>query len=177
MNSRLARALSWSSALGQPRDVQEPADQAWGAQLMKGSMCELKRRGHTRGMAVSIVGLGLHSYYGRELLACLALFCLAFSFLALLALGGLLAWSASEQVMIRTEILSRNAVAFSQRLIAAYASSRTARKFRDRTTGCPDGSRPPCPSRLGSWSVESKPMIGLVVWDRGFQDSSAESSE
>jgi hypothetical protein len=67
------------------------------------------------------MGLGLYSYYFRELMAALTLFSVAFFFLALVVLGALLAWSVSVQVAIRAWPASRSMVAFSRRLIAAYA--------------------------------------------------------
>jgi hypothetical protein len=67
------------------------------------------------------VGLGLYSYYVRELLAALTLFSLAFFFLALVGLGALLVWSATVQMAIWARPASRNMIAFSRRLIAAYA--------------------------------------------------------
>jgi hypothetical protein len=84
---------------------------------------EIKIRDYTCGLIVTIVGLGLYSYYVRELLASLALFSVAFVFLALVALGALLAWSASEQVAIWIRPESRNMAAVSRRLIKAYALS------------------------------------------------------
>ena len=75
----------------------------------------------TCGLVVMIVGLGLCSYYVRELLAALALFSAAFFSLAVVALGALFVWCASEQVAIWTRPLSRNVVAFSRRLITVYA--------------------------------------------------------
>jgi hypothetical protein len=70
---------------------------------------------------VTIMGLGLYSYYFRELMAALTLFSVAFFFLVLVVLGALLAWSVSVQVAIRAWPVSRSMVAFSRRLIAAYA--------------------------------------------------------
>jgi hypothetical protein len=67
------------------------------------------------------MGLGLYSYYFRELMAALTLFSVAFFFLALVVLGALLAWSVSVQVAIRAWPASRSMVEFSRRLIAAYA--------------------------------------------------------
>ena len=67
--------------------------------------------------------LGSASYAVRELLASLALLSVAFFFLALVALGGLLVWCASKQVAIWTRPASRNVIAFSRRLITAYARS------------------------------------------------------
>jgi multisubunit Na+/H+ antiporter MnhG subunit len=82
---------------------------------------EIKITGYTFGLIVTIVGLALYSYYVRELLAALSLFSAAFFFLALAGLGALLVWSASVQVAIWTRPASRNVIAFSRRLIAAYA--------------------------------------------------------
>ena len=70
---------------------------------------------------MTIVGLGLYSYYTRELLAALTLFSVAFFFLALVGVGALLVWCASVQVAIWAKPASRNVVAFSRRLIAVYA--------------------------------------------------------
>ncbi len=67
-----------------------------------------------------IVGLGLYSYYVRELLASLVLFTIAFFFLGLAALGVFLVWCASEKVAIWTLPASRNMIALSRRLITAY---------------------------------------------------------
>jgi hypothetical protein len=81
---------------------------------------EIKIRDYTCGLIVAIVGLGLYSYYVRELLASLALFSVAFFFLALVALGALLVWCAAEQAALWAMPVSRNVLAFSRRLIAAY---------------------------------------------------------
>jgi len=82
---------------------------------------EIKIRDYTCGLIVTIVGLGLYSYYTRELLAALTLFSVAFLFLALAGLGALLVWSASVQMAIWARPASRNVIAYSRRLIAAYA--------------------------------------------------------
>ncbi|HXP81211.1 MAG TPA: hypothetical protein VN976_15005 [Verrucomicrobiae bacterium] len=84
-------------------------------------MSEIKIRDYTCGLIVTIVGLGLYSYYTRELLAALTLFSVAFFFLALAGLGALLVWSASVQMAIWARPASRNVIAYSRRLIAAYA--------------------------------------------------------
>ena len=84
-------------------------------------MREIKIRDYTCGLIITIVGLGLYSYYVRELLAALTLFSMAFFFLALVTLGAFLAWSASVQVAIWAGPASRSMMAFSRRLIAAYA--------------------------------------------------------
>ena len=77
---------------------------------------------YTCGLS-AIVGLGLYSYYVRELLASLALFTVGFFFLGLVALTVFLLWCASVQVAIWTPPASRNMIAFSRRLISAYAKT------------------------------------------------------
>ena len=84
-------------------------------------MSEIKIRTYTCGLIATIVALSLYSYYVRELLASLALFSLAFLFLGLAVLCTVLVWYASVQVISWTMPASRNAAAFSRRLIAAYA--------------------------------------------------------
>jgi hypothetical protein len=73
------------------------------------------------GLAVIILGLGFCSYSIRELLASLALFTIAFLFLALTVLAAILLWWASEQLANRSGPASRKVIAFSRRLIAIYA--------------------------------------------------------
>ena len=85
------------------------------------SLREIKIRYYTCGLMVSLVGLSLYSFYVRELFASLALFSMAFFFLALLVLGTLLLWYATEQLANWTVPVSRNVMAFSRRLIAVYA--------------------------------------------------------
>jgi uncharacterized membrane protein len=85
------------------------------------SLREIKIMEYTCGLSAVIVGLGLYSYYVRELLASLALFSMAFFFLATVAFGMFLIWRASVRVAIWTRPASRNVVAFSRRFIAAYA--------------------------------------------------------
>ena len=84
-------------------------------------MRELKATEYMCGFGVVIVGLGLYSYYVRELLASLVLFSVAFFFLGLVALGMFLVWCASVRVAIWTRPASRNLIALSRRLITAYA--------------------------------------------------------
>ena len=84
-------------------------------------MSEIKVRDYMCGLIVMIVGLALYSYYVRELLAALTIFSVAFFFLALVGLGALLVWSASVQVAVWATPASRNVIAYSRRLIAAYA--------------------------------------------------------
>jgi hypothetical protein len=69
---------------------------------------------------VTIVGLGLYSYYVRELMAALTLFSVAFFSLALVGLVAFLVWSASVQVAIWARPASQSLFAFSRRLLAAY---------------------------------------------------------
>jgi len=82
---------------------------------------EIRIRDYTCGLIVTIVGLGLYSYYVRELTAALTLFSVAFFVLALVGLGGLLVWCVSVQVAIWARPASRNVIAFSRRLLTAYA--------------------------------------------------------
>jgi hypothetical protein len=82
---------------------------------------EIKIKNYSWGLIVTIAGLGLYSCYVRELLAALTLFGVAFFFLALVVLGVLLVWSASMQVAIWAWPASRSMIAYSRRLIAAYA--------------------------------------------------------
>jgi hypothetical protein len=85
------------------------------------SLPEIKIRDYTSGLIVTIVGLGLYSYYVRELLAAFTIFSLAFFFLALVVLGAVLVWCASVQVAVWARPASRSMIAFSRRLIASYA--------------------------------------------------------
>ena len=85
------------------------------------SLREIKIRDYTCGLIVTIVGLGLYSYYVRELMAALTLFSVAFFSLALVGLAAFLVWSASVQVAIWARPASQSLFAFSRRLLAAYA--------------------------------------------------------
>lgn len=84
-------------------------------------MREIRIRDYTYGLIVTSVGLGLYSYYVRELMTALTIFSLAFFFLVLIALAGLLVWCAGVQAAILARPASRSMIAFSRRLIAAYA--------------------------------------------------------
>jgi hypothetical protein len=84
-------------------------------------MRKIKAAQYTCGISAAIVGLGLYSYYVRELLASLLLFSAAFLCLGLVVGGMIFIWSASEQLAIWTVPASRNVIAFSRRLIATYA--------------------------------------------------------
>lgn len=83
-------------------------------------MQKIKLIEYTCGVSAVIVGLGLYSYYVRELLASLALFTAAFCLLGLAAAGLFLVWSAGVRVVLWTGPASRNVIAFSRRLVAAY---------------------------------------------------------
>jgi hypothetical protein len=84
---------------------------------------ETKAIEYTCGLSVVIVGLGLYSYYVRELLASLALFTGAFFILGLVALGMFLVWRAGVKIAMWTPPASRSVLALSRRVIAAYARS------------------------------------------------------
>ena len=81
----------------------------------------VRKTGMMCGLVVTILGLGLYSYYVRELLAALTLFSVAFFSLGLVALSAVLIWCAGAQVAIWSRPVSQNVVAFSRRLITAYA--------------------------------------------------------
>lgn len=86
-------------------------------------MREAKAIEYTCGISAVIVGLGLYSYYVREILASLLLFTGAFFLLALVAAGVFFVYCAGEKVSIWVLPASRNVIARSRRLIAAYARS------------------------------------------------------
>ena len=86
-------------------------------------MREIKPIEYTCGLSAVIVGLGLYSYYVRELLASLVLFTGAFFLLSLMALGMVLVYYVGQKVAIWAPPASRNMVSLSRRLIAAYAKS------------------------------------------------------
>jgi hypothetical protein len=75
----------------------------------------------TSGVIVTLSGLDLYSYFVRELLVSLAVFTVAFLVLTLTALAAVFLWWTSEQVANRTGPASRRVIAFSRRLMAAYA--------------------------------------------------------
>ena len=70
-----------------------------------------------------ILGLTVFPYFASELLAGLALFSAAFFFLVLTVMSAIFIWSASKQMTIMTIPTSRNLLAFSRRLVTAYAKS------------------------------------------------------
>ena len=83
-------------------------------------MQKVKAIEYTCGLSGVIVGLGLYSYFIRELLASLALFTGAFFLLGLAAVGIFLVCSAVMQAAIWTLPASRSMIALSRRLVAAY---------------------------------------------------------
>jgi hypothetical protein len=84
------------------------------------SLHKIKVIEYTCGLSVVIVGLGLYSFYVRELLASLALFAGAFFLLSLAVIGVFLIYYAGFQAVRWTRPASRNMIAFSRRLVAAY---------------------------------------------------------
>ena len=75
------------------------------------SLGKIRIRNYTCGLAVTIVAIGLYSYYVRELLASLVLFSALFLAMGLIVLGVVVAWYASEQVALWSRLASRNAIA------------------------------------------------------------------
>jgi hypothetical protein len=73
------------------------------------------------GIVVAVVGLDAYSYYVHELLVSLALFTVVFFILALAAFAAVLLWWVGEQLAHSSGPASRKVIAFSRRLIAAYA--------------------------------------------------------
>jgi len=71
---------------------------------------KLKALEYTCGLGVMIVGLGLYSYYVRELLASLFLFSVFFFSMSLVVVSVFLAWSASKQLALWSQPASRNAI-------------------------------------------------------------------
>lgn len=83
-------------------------------------MGKIKIRNYTCGLIVTMVALGLYSYYVRELLASLLLFSALFLAVGLIVLGAVLAWYASERVALWSRLVSRTAIALT--LAAGSAS-------------------------------------------------------
>jgi len=71
---------------------------------------KIKIRNYTCGLAVTIVALGLYSYYVRGLSASLFLFSALFLAMDLTVLGVIVAWYASDQVAVLCygQVLPRN---------------------------------------------------------------------
>ncbi len=77
----------------------------------------------TAAFFITIAVLDLYSYYVHELLVSLVLFTCVFLVLALATFAAVFLWWASEQLLDRSGPASRRVIAFSRRLIAAYARS------------------------------------------------------
>lgn len=75
------------------------------------SLGKIRIRNYTCGLAVTIMGFGLYSYYVRELLASLLLFSALFIAVGLIVLGAALAWYAGKQVALWSRLVSRNTIA------------------------------------------------------------------
>jgi hypothetical protein len=75
------------------------------------SLGKIRIRNYTCGLIVTIVALGLYSYYVRELLASLFLFSALFLATGLIALGVVLAWYASKQVALWSKFALRSVIA------------------------------------------------------------------
>jgi hypothetical protein len=75
----------------------------------------------TCGLGITIAVLDFYSYYVHELLFSLALFTAVFLILALATFAAVFLWWASEQLLDKTGPASRRVIAFSRRVIAAYA--------------------------------------------------------
>src|SRR5579872_444688 len=99
--------------------LQVPFAEDWKRQL-EGSLGKTKIRDCTCGLIVTIVGLGLYSYYVRELLTALTIFSVIFAVLALPTLSALLIWYASVQVAAWAKPASLSVIAYSRRRIAPY---------------------------------------------------------
>ena len=72
------------------------------------------------GFSAVVVGLGLFSYYVRELLASLFIFSVAFFFLGLIAALLFLISYASEKLAIWTPPASRSVIALSRRVVSSH---------------------------------------------------------
>jgi len=79
-----------------------------------------KIRDFTCGLIVTIVGLGLYSYYVRELLTVLTIFSVVFAVVALPTVSALLIWYTSVQVAAWAKPASISVIAYSRRRIAPY---------------------------------------------------------
>jgi hypothetical protein len=83
----------------------------WTADKTGDSLRKLKALEYACGLGVVIVGLGLYSYYIRELLTFLLLFSAVFFSMGLVVLSVFLAWYAGKQVALWSCSASRNTVA------------------------------------------------------------------
>jgi hypothetical protein len=98
---------------------------------------KIKIRNYTYGLAVTIVALGLYSYYVRELLASLLLFSVLFLVMGLIVLGGVLAWYAGKQVALWSRLVSQNEIAFAQHTAPVGGQGETTRNFRTEVSASP----------------------------------------
>lgn len=87
-------------------------------------MIEPKTSDCAWGMAVMILGLGLHFYTASEYLASLMLSSFVIFLLGLVLLSVLFAWYAGKRVAVWARAASRNVTALPRRL-AAHARPRT----------------------------------------------------
>jgi hypothetical protein len=72
---------------------------------------KIRIRNYTCGLVVTMVALGLYSYYVRELLASLLSFSALVLAIGLIVLGTALAWYASGQVAVWSKLVSLDAIA------------------------------------------------------------------
>jgi hypothetical protein len=72
---------------------------------------KLKALDYSYGFAVMIVGLGLYSFYVRELLASLFVFSAIFFVFGLIVLTLFLSWTASRRVALWSRSASRSVLA------------------------------------------------------------------
>ncbi len=75
------------------------------------SLGKIRIRNYTCGFALSIVALGLYSYYVRELLVSLVLFSALFLAMGLIVLGAVLTWYASKDVALWSRLVWQNEIA------------------------------------------------------------------
>jgi len=72
-------------------------------------------------LVIVVAGFDLYSYHVHELLVSLALFSVAFLLLAITLVAAVLLWWASEQLANKSGPHLAKLIAFSRRLMAAYA--------------------------------------------------------
>jgi hypothetical protein len=80
---------------------------------------KIRIRNYTCGFALTLVSLGLYSYYVRELLTSLVLFSALFLAMGLIVLGGVLAWYAGKQVALWIRLGPQDAIAIPLSIEAA----------------------------------------------------------
>src|SRR5579863_8454269 len=79
------------------------------------SLGKIRIRSYTCGLAATIVGFCLYSYYVRELLASLFLFSALFLAAGLIVLSVVLAWYASKQAALWSRFALRSAIALASK--------------------------------------------------------------